>query len=189
MCLDFIGIYRASLNRIKFKPYLSLDTLCHQCTHILELDLLRNVLGLDFIVLRCDDDEIVSLMLPTIAFNPVLQCRVLDAAQQLLQQILLDCLERGSHYMRDKFAYGIMEAGYMAEHGAIDFSALPEQSEVSALQYVCQIDNGLDILILHLLGQQQALGHNEICVGQVRQALQQNRVGDVKVEHVRIELI
>jgi len=101
----------------------------------------------------------------------ILKCRVLNAAQQLLQQVPLDRLEGGAHNMRHKLAYRVMESSNVTEHGAVDFGALPEQSEVSTLQYISQIDDGLYVLVLHLLWQQQALGHNEIRVRQVRKTL------------------
>jgi len=82
-----------------------------------------------------------------------------------------------------------VEAGDVTEHAAVDLGALPEEGEVGALQDVGQVDDGLDILVLHLLGQQQALGHHEVRVRQAGQRLQQDGVGDVEVQHVRVELV
>lgn len=146
-----------------------LQALGHQGAHVVELDLLRNVLRLDFVVLHGHDDESLALVLPAIALDPALQRRVLDAAEQLLKQVLANCLECGAHHMRDELANGIVEAGDVAEHVAVHLGPLPEEGEVRPLQYVGEVDDCLHILVLHLLGQQQALGHHEIRVRQAGQ--------------------
>lgn len=83
---------------------------------------------------------------------------------------------------------GIEESTDLLEPFRCLVGSFPEQLEVALFQDISQDDDVLDGLILHLKWKEEVFGQHEICMWKVGQAFQENRVCDIQVEKMWVEL-
>lgn len=97
-------------------------------------------------------------------------------------------MERDANDMANELSDRIVEAGDVRnEIGHSHFQ--PEQGKVTGLQYVRQVNDRFDGVVVHLGRKQQTFAQSEIGVRKIGECLQQYQMRYVVVQFVGIELV